>query len=179
MTNIHSLFQNNNIFAEDTQVDAALVRNSSLGEELTIDESRTLAGIMGVHHLNSGELLSSNGDTHTTLFVLAKGKLVITRDGDNSAASGEKVVYTMSPGECAGRRAFVEQKPRQATLRAATNAVVYTLEPESFELLLSSHPHLVYKVMRALFKVTHNNLMRMNMETEQLSNYIIRSNGRY
>jgi CRP/FNR family cyclic AMP-dependent transcriptional regulator len=34
-------------------------------------------------------------------------------------------------------------------------------------------------VMRALFRNTHANLMRMNQESEQLSNYIQKSQGRY
>jgi CRP/FNR family transcriptional regulator, cyclic AMP receptor protein len=30
-----------------------------------------------------------------------------------------------------------------------------------------------------LFRITHGNLMRMNMESRELTNYITRSRGRY
>jgi hypothetical protein len=33
--------------------------------------------------------------------------------------------------------------------------------------------------MRGLFRITHMNLMRMNVETQQLSNYINKTGGRY
>ena len=88
-------------------------------------------------------------------------------------------VYTMKVGECAGTRAFVDLTPRRATLTAEGNASVYTLEPSDFESLLESHPRIVYKVMRGLFRLTHMNLMRMNVETQELSNYIHKSGGRY
>jgi len=85
----------------------------------------------------------------------------------------------MKEGECAGTRAFVDRTPRKATLRSIGNTTVYTLTPDAFESLLDSQPRLVYKVMRSLFRVTHTNLMRMNQETEQLSNYINKTQGRY
>jgi len=88
-------------------------------------------------------------------------------------------VYTMREGECAGTRAFVEQSPRKATLRAVGDATVYTLTPADFESLLDTHPRVAFKVMRALFRVTHANLARMNQESKELTNYINKTQGRY
>jgi len=85
----------------------------------------------------------------------------------------------MKEGECAGTRAFVEQSPRRATLRAAGETTVYTLTPQDFESLLDTHPRVAFKVMRALFRVTHANLARMNQETQELTNYISKTHGRY
>ena len=85
----------------------------------------------------------------------------------------------MKKGECAGTRAFVDRTARKATLRAIGDTIVYSLEPAAFESLLEQHPRLVYKVMRALFRITHSNLMRMNQESQQLSNYISKTHGRY
>ena len=85
----------------------------------------------------------------------------------------------MTEGECAGTRAFVDRSPRKATLRAIGNATVYTLTPESFDTVVDAHPRLAYKVMRALFRVSHTNLMRMNQESQQLSNYIHKTQGHY
>ncbi|MDH3281859.1 MAG: Crp/Fnr family transcriptional regulator, partial [Gammaproteobacteria bacterium] len=41
------------------------------------------------------------------------------------------------------------------------------------------HPRLVYKVMRAMFRTVHTNLMRKNFESEELSHYITKTHGRY
>jgi hypothetical protein len=53
------------------------------------------------------------------------------------------------------------------------------LEPEDFDALVETHPRLVYKVMRALFRITHANLMRVNLEGSELRNYLLKSGGRY
>lgn len=156
--------------------DYQLVRNSSVGSELHEDDAKQLAAILGVRQLQDNELLVSEGGADQTLFLLASGKLaVISVD----AKGKENPVYTMKEGECAGTRAFVDQAPRKATLRAKGNATVYTLTPDAFESLVNAHPRLAYKVMRALFRITHTNLMRMNQESQEMANYIQKSQGRY
>lgn len=156
--------------------DYKLVRNSTVGSELTEEKARLLAAKLGVRHLKDGELLVKEGEADQTLFILAMGKLaVISKDTDGV----DKHVYTMREGECAGTRAFVEQSSRKATLRALGDATVYTLTPTDFEALLDGNPRLAYLVMRALFRVTHANLARMNQETRELTNYITKTQGRY
>ena len=151
------------------------LRASCMGAELYEDEAKTLAGIMGVRRLKDGETLITEGGAENTLFILAEGNLAVISNTDDK----EEEVYTMSKGECAGTRAFVDRSPRKATLRAIGDAVVFTLNPDAFESLVDSHPRIVYKVMRALFRITHTNLMRMNQESRELSNYITKSHGRY
>ena len=155
--------------------DFNLLRSSCMGAELYEEEAKTLAGIMGVRNLKDGETLITEGGADNTLFILADGSLAVISDSDGK----ESVVYTMTKGECAGTRAFVDRTPRKATLRAIGNATVYTLAPDAFETLLDNHPRIVYKVMRALFRVTHGNLMRMNQESRELANYITKTRGRY
>jgi len=144
--------------------------------ELDDNEAKLLAEKMGVHHLKDGELLVKEGGSDQSLYVVVSGKLAVY---SNDVHGKDSLVYTMKEGECAGTRAFVDRTPRKATLRAVGNTTVYTLTPKDFESLLDPHPRLVYKVMRALFRVTHTNLMRMNQETQQLSNYINKTQGRY
>jgi len=132
------------------------------GAELTEDKAKLLAARMGVRRLKDGEFLVKEGEADHTLFVLAVGKLTVTSKDTDGV---DQTVYTMKEGECAGTRAFVEQSPRKATLRAVGDTTVYTLTPEDFESLLDTHPRVAFKVMRALFRVTHANLSRMNQET--------------
>ena len=156
--------------------DYKLVRNSSVGAELHENEAKNLAAILGARHMKDGELLVKEGEADQTLYILVVGKLAVI----SVAFDGkENLVYTMTEGECAGTRAFVERTPRKATLRAIGNATVYTLTPDDFESLLDASPRLAFKVMRALFRVTHANLSRMNQETQALSNYINKTQGRY
>lgn len=152
------------------------VLNSVVGSELTDDKAKLLASKLGVSHYKDGELLIQEGEADQRLIMLVEGKIaVISKDSEGH----EQHVYTMREGECAGTRAFVEQSPRKATLRAVGDATVYTLTPDDFEHILDDNPRLAYKVMRALFRVTHANLARMNQETQELTNYITKTQGRY
>ena len=156
--------------------DYKVVRNSAVGAELTEEKAKILAEKMGVRHLKDGESLVKEGETDQTLFILVAGRLNVS---SKNAEGVEHTIYTMVEGECAGTRAFVEKLPRMASMSAAGAATVYTLTPEDFEPLLDTHPRLAFKVMRALFRVTHVNLARMNQESKELTNYITKSQGRY
>lgn len=158
-----------------TSLDCEPIVDSSLGQELEKDECQILANVMKIRDLKDGENLVKEGDHDNTLFVLTKGKLSVISEIDGKP----QAVYKMKVGECAGTRAFVDRAPRRATLTSMGDSTVYTLTPEDFESLLDSHPRIVYKVMRGLFRITHSNLMRMNVETQQLSNYINKTGGRY
>lgn len=151
------------------------VIDSVLGHELDKDECEVLTRVMNVRHLSDGEVLVKEGEHDNTLFILTSGRLVVS----SKKGMRDIDVYTMKVGECAGTRAFVDLAPRQASLRALGATTVYMLEPADFEGLLEEHPRVVYKVMRGLFRLTHMNLMRMNTETQALSNYINKTGGRF
>lgn len=154
---------------------AEVICKSILGKELSVEECSVLATVMNLTRLNDKETLVQEGGSDQTLFLLAEGKLAVV----SKIEEKETVVYTMTSGECAGTRAFVDQDKRRATLRAVGKCIVYSMEPSDFETLLDNHPRIVYKVMRALFRITHANLMRMNMESQELAKYISKSGGRY
>ena len=151
------------------------LRGSPLVAELADDELRALADQMGVTILSDGDTLVSEGDASRTLFVLAVGALNVSQ----IVREHEEVIYQMRVGECAGTRSFVDGSARKAWLRAAGGSIVLNLEPDAFEALGKSHPMLLYRVMRALFRITHTNLTRANHESIQLRNYLLKSGGPY
>jgi len=151
------------------------LRRSLLGSELDEAEIPVLAGQMGVATRHDGETLLIEGDEHRTLFLLAAGVINVVK----AVGGHEETVYQLQVGECAGTRAFVDGSPRKAGLRSQGDSTVLTLEPAAFESLVDTHPRLVYKVMRAFFRTTHANLMRMNLESNELRNYLLKTGGRY
>ncbi len=158
-----------------TTPDAKIICNSTLGVELDETECAVLAKIMDLRQLNDGDYVVKEGEANKCLCLLAEGKLIV----NSRIEDKETDVYVMQPGECAGTRSFIDHAPRRATLKAKGPATVYGMDPQKFESLLAAHPHIVYKVMRALFRITHANLMRMNVETRELTNYIHKTGGRY
>ena len=156
-------------------IDRDLLLHSPVGQDLDEQEFAVLAGLMDRVDLAAGEDLVREGDEVSKLFILGSGKINVIGQVNGK----EVVLYSMKPGECAGTRSFVERTPRKVTLRAALDSVVWTLEPDAFEALLEPHPRIVYRVMRGLFRQTHANLMRVDADFAQLSNYINKTGGRY
>ncbi len=154
---------------------AEALAQSALGAELADSERQVLAQRTGVQRLKVGETLVTEGEERRTLFVLAEGRLCVCK----SVGGAEETVYQMRPGECAGTRAFIDGSVRKAALRAEGDVAVLTLEPEDFEALIETHPRLVYTLMRAIFRITHGNLMRMNLESAEMRNYLLKTGGRY
>jgi CRP-like cAMP-binding protein len=154
---------------------AEALANSTLGAELTPDECSALAAVMGLEPVPTAKTLVHEGEDRRTLFVLARGRLNVCKDVNGR----EETVYQMRIGECAGTRAFIDGSPRKAALCTDTDSLVLTLEPEAFERLIETEPRLVYKVMRAIFRITHSNLMRVNLESAELRNYMMKTGGRY
>jgi CRP-like cAMP-binding protein len=152
-----------------------VLAESALGSELDKAECDVLATKMGIQALHAGETLVREGEARRTLFVLAEGRLNVCKQ----VGGNEETVYQMRIGECAGTRAFIDGSVRKAALCADTDGTVLTLEPEAFESLIDSQPRLVYKLMRAIFRITHANLMRVNLETAELRNYMLKTGGRY
>ena len=151
------------------------LKGSLLGAELDEDETAALADQMGASALTDGESLIALGDTRRTLVLLAQGAISVLKIvGDK-----EEIVYQMRPGECAGARSFVDGLPGRAGLRSLGDSQVLTLEPAAFESLVDTYPWLTYKVMRALVRISHANIMRLNSETDQLRNYLLKTGGRY
>jgi CRP-like cAMP-binding protein len=158
----------------DLNIPEALAR-TNLAAELTPDECQMLAAVMGAEPVPAGGTLVREGEPRRTLFLLVRGRLNVCKEVNGQ----EETVYQMRIGECAGTRAFIDGSPRKAALRADADSLVLTLEPEAFEGLIETSPRLVYKVMRAIFRITHSNLMRVNLESAELRNYMMKTGGRY
>ena len=121
---------------ENGRPDGTVVKASVLGEELDAGECELLAAMMEVRHLSPGERLVTEGDVDNRLVLVAAGKVAVLSNIDGR----EIGVYTMTRGECAGTRAFVDGTPRKATLEAVHGATVYTLKPEIIGVVHRSAP---------------------------------------
>lgn len=159
-----------------TRTQNETIARSPLGSELEREECETLAPVMHHRELADGEILFREGDTDDTLYVLAEGRLEVTRD----VGGGDHVIlHVLKPGDLAGEMAFVDGHPHSATLRALGGARVLELHRQDLERLVESHPWLVYKVMKAIIRSVHATLMRMNQQYVEMTNYINRAHGRY
>lgn len=89
--------------------------------------------------LSEGEVLLTQGDDPSVMYVLVSGTLAIERDGDAFARISH-------PGAIFGEMSVVLGRPVTATVRAATDVVVHRVDdPEAF---LAERPGVALAVLR-------------------------------
>jgi len=154
-----------------------LVRGSALAVELTGDQCAVLAELVTVRSLADGEILVEQGSSDDQLYVIVSGALAVARRRE---ADGEWItLHVLTKGDLAGELGFMDGRPHYAALRASGPTQVLCLARKKLESLLDSAPVIVYRVMRAIFRVVHVVLNRLAMQTSELTNYIYKVQGKY
>jgi CRP/FNR family cyclic AMP-dependent transcriptional regulator len=152
-----------------------LVRNSALAAELTGDQCGVLADLMAVRDLADGEVLVKQGASDKHLYAVVSGAL-----GVATQSNGEWVnLHVLTKGDLANELGFMDGKAHYAALRAAGPTRVLSLQREKLESLLEREPVIVYRVMRAIFRVVHVILNRLAMQSSELTNYVFKVHGKY
>jgi len=153
-----------------------LLRDSTLGTELTDDEAGVLAGLMGARELEDGDYLFEEGTVDDTLHLLLSGKLEVVK---KTSAGESASLALLRDGALAGEMSFIDGEKHTVGLRALCDCRVLSLKRDDFESIVDEHPQVVYKVMRAVTRSAHAIVHRMNHEFVELSNYIFKQHGRY
>ena len=152
-----------------------LVRNSALAAELTGDQCVELAELMAVRDLADGEILVKQGAGDNHLYAVASGALAVARESDGQWVN----LHVLTKGDLANELGFMDGKPHYAALRAAGPTRVLSLPRAKLESLLERDPVIVYRVMRAIFRVVHVILNRLAMQSSELTNYVFKVHGKY
>jgi CRP-like cAMP-binding protein len=154
-----------------------LLRNSALAVELTGDQCSVLADLVTLRNLADGEVLVRQGASDNHLYVIVSGALAVARQTESD---GQWLnLNLLTKGDLAGELGFMDGRPHYASLRASGPTQVLSLEREKLESLLQREPVIVYRVMRAIFRVVHVILNRMAMQTSELTNYLYKVHGKY
>lgn len=154
-----------------------LLQDSALASELTPAQCAVLAELITVRDLKDEEVLVEEGATDDELYVVVSGALAVAKRIQPSKKWLNLQVLTK--GDLAGELAFMGEEPRYAALRAAGPTRVLCLKRDRLESLLKSDPLIVYRVMRAIFRVVHGILHRMALQASELTNYIFKQHGKY
>lgn len=151
-------------------------RQSPLAAELTDEESAIVSANLACRRLKDGEILFREGDVDNSLYVITSGNLAVSHE----TPEGEWVVlHMLRPGDLAGELGFLDGLKHSATLRSIGHTELISLQRDSLEELIDTHPRVVYQVMRAVIRTVHGTLRRMNIQYVEMSNYINKQHGRY
>jgi CRP/FNR family transcriptional regulator, cyclic AMP receptor protein len=154
-----------------------LLRESVLATELDAKQCAVLAELVTVRDLADAEVLVDEGESDDHVHAVVSGALGVAK----LVQPGGKWVnlQVLTKGDLAGELAFMDGNPHYAALRAAGPTRVLSLKRQKLESLLGSDPLIVYRVMRAIFRVVHGILHRMALQASELTNYIYKQHGKY
>jgi len=152
------------------------LRGTKLANELNEAQVRILADLVVPHDLEQGEILVREGTSDNHLFVVLKGVIGLVK---NAGTPDAVTLNTLSAGDFVSELSFLDGTERYASVVALGEVQVLELEREKLESLLDTHPHIVYRVMRAIVRFVHQVQRRLSMQQVELSNYIYKQHGRY
>lgn len=155
---------------------ALALKQSPFGVEMNDAEVDALARIVEVRDCRGGEVLVEEGNSDSHLFIPIAGKIEITKVDEH----GERnVLHTLRAGELAGELSFMDGEPRYASLVVSGPTRVLVLDRAKLEQLLTSHPVVVYKTMRAIMRVAHHVQRRLSRQMVDMQHYLYLNGGKY
>ena len=152
------------------------LRHSRLAAELSEGQCRLLAELVSLRDLKEGEVLIREGHADNHLYVIVRGALSAIKNAGRPEALA---LFTMGAGDFVDELGFIDGSEHYASLVALGDTRVLGLERETLESLLTSHPDIVYKVMRSIVRVVHQIQRRLSMQSAELTNYIYKQHGKY
>lgn len=149
-----------------------LLKDVPLLSELESHQLEELMKITIEKDYVEGDIVFSEGDESTELYILVKGEVEIQIKMAPQLA--DSTVYTVKPYDVFGEFAFTDSMPRSASARCIKNATVGIIKRDDFEELIRKHAEIGHKFYRGLTRLLSDRLRRMNT---YLKNTYLRSLG--
>ncbi len=155
------------------------LHRSTLIAELRDAEIEVLISLLETKHYKAGECIARPGNCllRDALLILVEGKVEVSAIVDDEPM----VMLLKDPGDLARIISFVGSNMMKidASIKVKEDCTVLLLERARLETLLDTHHSIVYYVMRGLVRHMHSLARHKSAETEEMSNYFYRLNGRF
>jgi CRP-like cAMP-binding protein len=92
--------------------------------------------------IHPGEILFEKGDHAYAMYIVKSGRLEIV--------DGGRVFETVGPGQIVGEMAMIDDVPRGAAVRAATECLLIAIDRDRFITMVERTPTFSIRVMRVL-----------------------------
>ncbi len=153
-----------------------LVRKSVLAKELSDGDVAVVAGLVHLHKLEDGQVITPEGEPDSHMHVVVNGALAVSRPGADGTWEN---LHVMTAGDLVGELSFLDGTPRYAALRAVGQTEIFSLDRADLEGLVEKHPWIAYRLMRAIVRFTHGLQRRMSMQSAELMHYLYKSQAKY
>jgi len=107
-----------------------------------------------------GEHIYREGDEGDSMFLLLEGH--VRRYGINDETQTEVAYNQFSPGDIFGHISVLDELPRSASTRAATDIKFVELSRPSLDRLHSLYPHIASRLFRNIARILNDQLVVSN-----------------
>ena len=118
---------------------SADVPRSPLFEVLSAEERAALIKEMELEQHREGDIIISEGDTGSSMYVIAHGEVKVYTRG-TSAAGGSVYLAKLGEGDFFGEVSVLTGKPRTATITASQPTELLRLDKEKLDNALAKYP---------------------------------------
>ncbi len=122
----------------------ALLRLAFKG--LEDDELQQMADLTELCTYPPEHVLCQEGAHEEVFYIIADGNVVISKK--MSDEEGERILRKLGRGALVGEMALIQNAPRAATVRTATECTVLEMEKTDFETILSQSPRMAIDIIR-------------------------------
>ena len=126
---------------------SSLLARIPMFDGLAEEDLRALAKSLTERTFAAGQMIMNQGDTGTSMFIVAKGDVNIHLPGE---ASRRISLKDIAEGEYFGELALFDDKPRSASAVATTDATLLELSRETLSTYLTARPHAAMTLLRTL-----------------------------
>jgi signal-transduction protein with cAMP-binding, CBS, and nucleotidyltransferase domain len=120
------------------------LRRVPLFADLSPADLKQVAAAIGERLHTDGDVIAQEGDPGEELYIITSGAVRVLAGADKAE------VARRGPGEYVGEMAIISQEPRMASLVAAGEVRLLSLERAAFEEVLRERPEAGLAVMRVL-----------------------------
>ena len=143
----------------------ALLRTVDILKPLSDDDLLLLAEDVGHETYAHGERICVQGESGSSFYLVKSGLVSVVVKGDDGV---ETEVARLGPGQHFGEMSLLTGEPRSSTCTAVEDCDLFTVDRESFAVLLQRHPGLAQAMSEILAARTQATKARLAKERETL-----------
>ncbi|MBI5304287.1 MAG: cyclic nucleotide-binding domain-containing protein [Chloroflexi bacterium] len=142
-----------------------LIRKQLLFAGLNEQDIAWLTGMAEIVSLRKGDVLMEEGTPGDALYLVLEGEFQVTKRSGNS----EVAIAMRGVGEVFGEMSLLEQGPRSATVRAATDSRLAKISKAIFDELVTTRPVATLSILRTVIARLRNTEVMLRQSEKMAS----------
>ena len=132
----------------EIEITPAALRRVPLLARLAGDQLSALAALFSIEHSRAGTMLVHEGDVADKFYVIARGRVEVTRDGGTGT---RHLVVVLEDGDYFGEAGLLHDAPRNATVTTLTDCICLALDRQHFQQVIAATPSLRDDLLRGAY----------------------------